>query len=229
MARTVLIAGYGTGISAAVAERFGREGFTLGLVARNAERLATGVKSLAAKGIRAEAFPTDLAVPVAVRSLFERVRAKLGPVTVLHWNAYQGVAGDLLTASTADLRAVFDIPVISLVTAVQAALPDLSTQKDAAVLITNGGLGLFDAAVDQMVVNWGVMGLGVANSAKHKAARLLALKLQPQNIYVGELLVLQAVKGTAWDSGTATLEAATIADRFWAMYSERGPSSAMIG
>ena len=229
MAKLMVIAGYGTGISSAVAERFGREGFTLALVARNAERLAAGVKALGGKGIQAEAFPTDLADPAAVRALFGRIRAKLGPVTVLHWNAYQGGAGDLTTVETAELKAIFDVPVVSLITAIQAALPDLGTQKEAAVLITNGGLGLFDPAVDQLTVDWGAMGLGVANAAKHKAARLLALKLGPQGIYVGELMVLHPVKGTPWDSGNATLEASAIADRFWAMYHERGPSSARIG
>jgi len=215
MTKTMIIAGYGPGISSALAERFGREGFALALVARNGERLAAGVKALAAKGIRAEAFPTDLADPAATRAMVEAVRGKLGPVTVLQWNAYQAAAGDLLTADVASLRSIFDVPVISLVTAVQAALPDLAKQKDAAVLITNGGLGLFDPAVDAMTVGWNAMGLGVANSAKHKASSLLSVKLQPQGIYVGEVLVLQPVKGTAWDSGSSTLEASAIADRFW--------------
>jgi len=229
MTKTMIIAGYGPGISSALAERFGREGFALALVARNGERLAAGVKALAAKGIRAEAFPTDLADPAATRAMVEAVRGKLGPVTVLQWNAYQAAAGDLLTADVASLRSIFDVPVISLVTAVQAALPDLAKQKDAAVLITNGGLGLFDPAVDAMTVGWNAMGLGVANSAKHKASSLLSVKLQPQGIYVGEVLVLQPVKGTAWDSGSATLEASAIADRFWEIYTARGPANVTIG
>jgi NAD(P)-dependent dehydrogenase (short-subunit alcohol dehydrogenase family) len=229
MTKTMIIAGYGPGISSAMAERFGKEGFALALVARNAERLAAGVKILAGKGIRAEAFPTDLADPSAARAMVEAVRSKLGPVTVLHWNAYQGAAGDLLMADVASLRSLFDVPVVSLVTAVQAALPDLASQKDAAVLITNGGLGFFDPAVDAMTVAWNAMGLGVANSAKHKASALLSVKLQPQGIYVGEVVVMGQVKGTAWDNGSATLEAATIANRFWEIYTARGPASVTCG
>jgi NAD(P)-dependent dehydrogenase (short-subunit alcohol dehydrogenase family) len=229
MTKTMIVAGYGPGISSAVAERFGREGFTLALVARNADRLAAGVKALAAQGIRAEAFPADLADPAATRAMVEAVRSKLGPVTVLQWNAYQAAAGDLLTADAASLRSLFDLPIVSLVTAVQAALPDLAKQKESAVLITNGALGLFDPAVDTMTVAWNTMGLGVANSAKHKAAALLSVKLQPQGIYVGEVVVMQVVKGTASDKGSATLEASKVADRFWEIYASRGPASVTVG
>lgn len=228
MTKTMIIAGYGPGISSALAERFGREGFALALVARNAERLRAAAKALGAQGIRAEAFPTDLSDPAATRAMVEAVRDKLGPVTVLQWNAYQVAAGDLMTADVASLRSLFEVPIVSLITAVQAALPDLAKQKDAAVLITNGGLGLSDPAVDAMSVAWNSMGLGVANAAKHKAASLLSVKLQPQGIYVGEVMVMKQVKGTPWDNGSATLEASTVAHRFWEIYAARGPASVTV-
>src|SRR5688572_18270570 len=98
MAKTIVVGGFGSGISAAVAERFGKAGFSVALVARNAERLEAGVKALAAKDIQAAAFPADLSDPAAIPKLVASVRAKLGPVTVLHWNAYAGSGGDLLTA-----------------------------------------------------------------------------------------------------------------------------------
>jgi NADP-dependent 3-hydroxy acid dehydrogenase YdfG len=229
MSKIMVIAGFGTGISMAVAEKFGAEGFTLALVARNSERLAKGVQALAAKGVRAEAFATDLSNPDAVKAVIGQVRAKLGPITVLHWNAYMGAAGDLMTAPSGEIRALFDVPVTSLVMAVQAALPDLGAQKSSAVLVTNGGLGLSDPAADAMAVGWNAMGLAVANAAKHKAVGVLAAKLEPQAIYVGEVVVLQPVKGTSWDSGNATLDASTVAARFWDLYSARGPVSVNVG
>ncbi|HEY8923380.1 MAG TPA: SDR family NAD(P)-dependent oxidoreductase [Polyangia bacterium] len=229
MSKTMLIAGFGPGISMAVAERFGREGFALGLVARNQERLASEAKALAGKGIRAEIFPGDVSDPAGVPKLIAGARAKLGPIGVLHWNAYAGHAGDLLAADAAALRAVFDVPVVSLVTAVQTLLPDLASQPQSAVLVTNGGLALPDPAVDAMAVGWNSMGLAVANAAKHRAVRLLNAKLGPQNVYVGEVMVMRPVKGTPWDDGTSTLEASTIANRFWESYQSRGPVSVTVG
>jgi NAD(P)-dependent dehydrogenase (short-subunit alcohol dehydrogenase family) len=98
-------------------------------VARNVERLQAGVQALEAQGIRAAAFPTDLSDPTATEGLIASVRAKLGPVTVLHWNAYGWGGGDVLKASLAELRAVFDVPVVSLLAALQAALPDLRSVR----------------------------------------------------------------------------------------------------
>ena len=63
MGKTILVVGFGPGISTAVAEKFGSSGFSVALVARNEERLAAGVKALKAKGIEAAAFPADAATP----------------------------------------------------------------------------------------------------------------------------------------------------------------------
>lgn len=221
MAKTIIVGGYGTGISAAVAERFGAEGFSLALVARNAERLGAAVKALEAKGVKAAAFPTDLGDTSAVRALVGKVRSALGPITALHWNAYASEAGDLLSADTAALHRAFDVAVSGLLAAVQEALPDLKQEKESAVLVTNGGYGLFDTMVDAYAIQTNSMGLALANSAKHKLVGLLSQKLKSDGIYVGELMVLGTVKGTAWDSGNATLDPSAIANKFWELYRGR--------
>ena len=170
MSKTILVGGYGPGISSAVAEKFGAEGFSVALVARNAERLAAGVKSLSAKGIRAASFPVDLGDPSAVRELVRNVRATLGPITVLQWTAYAATAGDLLTADRAALHTAFDVAVTGLLAATQEALPDLcKAEGGGALLVTNGGLGFFDPQVDAMAVQWNAMGLAVANAAKPRS------------------------------------------------------------
>jgi hypothetical protein len=111
---------------------------------------------------------------------------------------------------------------------VQAALPDLRANKGA-VLVTNGGLGLLDPQVDAGAVAWKAMGLAVANAAKHKLVRLLAEQLKPDGVYVGEAIVLTAVKGTAWDNGSSKLEATTIAEQFWKLNTERRELSVKVG
>jgi NAD(P)-dependent dehydrogenase (short-subunit alcohol dehydrogenase family) len=227
MTKTIIVGGYGPGISNAVAERFGKEGFNVAIVARNAERLAAGVKALGAKGVRAEAFTADLSQPDQIRSLVPNVRAKLGPISVLQWTAYGSSAGDLTTASTADIRRDLDISVVGLHAAIQESLPDLREQKGA-ILVTNGGLGFFDPQVDKGGVLGNVMGLSIANSAKHKLVRLLAEKLRPDGVYVGEVVVTDVVKGTAFDSGSGKLEPSTIAGKFWDLYQARVDTHAVI-
>ena len=45
--KTLLVCGYGTGISDAVVRRFAAEGFTVGIAARSAEKLAAAKRTLA--------------------------------------------------------------------------------------------------------------------------------------------------------------------------------------
>lgn len=220
MGKTIVICGYGPGISAAVAQRFGREGFQIALVARNEQRLAAGAAALETGGIRAAAFRADLGNEADVERALEAARAALGPITVLHWNAYSTSAGDLLAVDAATTRGVFAVPVVGLLAAVKCALPDLE-RAHGALLVTNGGFGLNDAAIDERAVTFNAMGLALANAAKRKLVGMLAQKLKSRGVYVGEVMVLGSVKGSAWDNGTATLEAATVADAFYDLYVSR--------
>jgi NADP-dependent 3-hydroxy acid dehydrogenase YdfG len=225
MAKTIIVGGFGPGISSAVAERFGAEGFAVALVARNTDRLAEGVAALTAKGIKAVAFPADLGVPAAVKTMIGQVRQTFGPISALHWNAYGGAgAGDLLTADVPAVNNVFDVAVIGLLTAVQESLADLKQAKGA-VLVTNGGLLFNDPNIDELSAKAGLMGLALGNAAKHKLVGLLSQRLKSDEVYVGEVIVTGTVKGTAFDNGSnATLEAPAIAQKFWDLYRGRTES-----
>jgi NADP-dependent 3-hydroxy acid dehydrogenase YdfG len=220
MAPTIVVCGHGPGISDAVARRFGKEGFSVAIVARNEERLRASAESLKAAGVTAQAFATDLADAQAVRRTIQGVRDELGPIEIIHYNAYGGGAGDLATAPTAELRAVFDIAVVGLVTAVQAALPDLEVHKGS-VLVTGGGFAYYEPKIDQMAAQFGAMGLAIGKAAQHKATGILHEALGKRGIYVGEVVVLGMVKGTAFDSGNATIEPSAVAERFWELHRER--------
>ena len=142
MSKTILIVGFGPGVSTAVAERFGAAGFSVALVARSVDRLTAGVEALKAKGVTAAAFPANAGDPGSIRAAVARARAELGPIVVVHWNAFSGgVASDLLAADPATVAGLFDVAVAGLLAAVQEALPDLKRAEDGAVLVTNGAFG----------------------------------------------------------------------------------------
>src|ERR1700759_4130438 len=105
MTKTILVCGYGPGISSAVARQFGGQGFAVALVARRADKLAAGVAALAQSGITAKAFPADLSDPSAVAALVGDVHQSLGPITVIHWNAYAGGGGGLVAPGPRELSA----------------------------------------------------------------------------------------------------------------------------
>ena len=223
-----MVCGYGPGISKAVAEKFGAEGFSVALVGRSADKLAAGVKALEGKGIKAAAVTANFGDPAGAREAVKKVRAALGPITVLEWSAYDGGAGDLTSADSSAIRGSLDVGITGFLATVQEALPDMRKQADAAVLVTNGGLGYVDAKVDAVGVQWNAMGLSVVNAAKNKLIGLLSLKLAPDKIYVGQVMVLGMVKGTAFDNGSATIDPATVAAKFWDLYEARGEIRAEI-
>jgi len=227
MSRTIVVCGHGPGISDAVARRFGREGYSVAIVARNGQRLSTAAAALVAAGVNAKAFPCDLSKSESVRGMIREVHASLGPISVLHWNAYQPGAGDLTTGSLDELRATLEVSVHGLIGAVQESLSDLKAQKGA-VLVTGGGFAFYDPNVDAMAVQFGAMGLAVSKAAQHKAVGLLHTKLAQVGVYVGEVVVMGMVKGTAFDAGNATLEASTIADKFWELNEKREPASVNV-
>jgi len=225
--KTIIVVGFGPGISKAVAEKFGKEGYAVALVGRTESRLQEGVEEFSGKGITAKAFKADVSGIDGAREVVARVKKESGPVHVLHWNAYNGGAGDLTKADPKELLKNIGIATASLVAAFQEALPDLRANKGA-LLVTNGGFGLFDTAVDQAVVQYSAMDIAIANSAKEKLVRVLHHKMKPEGVYVGEVMVTGTVKGTAWDQGNATLEPSMIAGKFWDLFQNRGDMSVTV-
>lgn len=229
MSKSIVVCGFGAGISEAVARKFGLEGFKVALVARSADKLEAAAAKLKADGIEARAFPADLGDLAAIAPLFAAIEKAHGPTTVLHWNAYSGAAGDALTASAEELEAGMRVSVSSLWAATQAVVPSMEGKEGAAVLVTGGGFQTYDPNVDRMIVQFNCMGLGIAKAAQHKLVGLLHEKLAAKGIYVGEVTVMGMVKGTAFDFGNATLEGATVADAFWGIYTERTVVSVPCG
>ncbi len=82
MAKVIIVFGHGPGISDAVARRFGKAGYSVAIVARNADRLTEAAAALTASGIKARAFPADVGQPDAVRKLISNIRVALGPISV---------------------------------------------------------------------------------------------------------------------------------------------------
>jgi len=228
MSKTIVVVGFGPGISTGVAEKFGAEGFSVALVARNEARLEAGVAALKAKGIASAAFPADASDPASIRSAIAKARAALGPITVIHWNAYGGGAGDLLAADPAEVRGVFDVAIVGLLAAVQEALPDLKSTKEGAILVTNGAFGQTTPQMDELATNLKTMGVALANAAKYKLVGLLAQQLKADGVYIGEVMVAGIIKGTAWDTGSGAIEPSKVANTFWELYQARGENRAVV-
>jgi ketoreductase len=102
MTATALITGASGGIGLAIAERLADDGFEPILVARSPQRLDQTVNRLGARfgGRLAESHVCDVADPVSVASLFERLAAKGAHLHVVVNGA--GISGGGITAQVSD-------------------------------------------------------------------------------------------------------------------------------
>ena len=228
MSKVIVVVGYGPGISTAVADRFAAEGFSVALVARGQARLDEGVRGLKAKGVAAAAFTADAGDPAAIRAAIGKARAELGPISVIHWNAFSASAApDILTVDPAAARGLFDVAIVGLLAAVQEALGDLKRAGDGAVLVTNGAFGENTPQIDALANRAGAAGLALANAAKHKLVGLLSQRLKDEGVFIGEVMVAGSIKGTPSDNPQA-MAGSVVADAFWTLYQARGEIRARV-
>ncbi|MFJ9031846.1 SDR family NAD(P)-dependent oxidoreductase [Streptomyces sp. NPDC102274] len=213
----LIVFGYGPGISHATAERFGREGYSLALVARNAERLAEGVARLKAGGIDATAYRADAADPAMIRQTVTRIRNDLGAVSAVLWTAFRsGGVTDVLSTDPGDVNRVFDVGVTGLLTCTREVLDDLKSSAGAAILVANGSVGEHTSESDAFTKFLGIDGVALENAAKSKLVGILAERLREFGVYVGEVTIAGSVKGTPTASPTA-IEPSEIAEKFWSL------------
>lgn len=217
----IVVCGYGAGISNAVARRFGSEGFVVVLIARTKTKLDRAVAELEEMGVTAHAFAGDLSDPAATRSLLQQIGSTIAPITVYFYNALASVDADILDASVAQLEACFSVGITSFLAGLQPCVKQMRGHADAAVLITGGGYARDINEVNTAAVEFNAIGLATVKAAQHKLAKTLSKRLQPEGIYVGEVMVTEIVAQTSFDDGSATLTADTVAAAFWDLYQNR--------
>jgi NAD(P)-dependent dehydrogenase (short-subunit alcohol dehydrogenase family) len=131
MGHTVVVAGVGRTVGAAVARRFAAEGCRVGLFARSSGFIEELTAELRGEGAEALAVPTDVTDPEAVAAGFEAVRDALGPVDVLVLNASAPGGAGPLDTDPADFERTWRVRVRGSLLCVQAAVPDMLDASDA--------------------------------------------------------------------------------------------------
>ena len=225
---TFIVFGYGPGISHATAQRFAREGYTIALVGRSTETLADGVARFKADGIVATAYEADASDPALVREAVARIRKELGTISAVLWTAFRGGAvRNVLDTAPENISEVFGIGVSGLLACTQAALDDLKSSTDAAILVANGALGENTSRADAYAKMLNNDGVALENAAKSKLVGILAERLRDDGIYVGEVTIAGSVKGTA-TAVAGAIEPSKIADLFWSLTRSRDKTRVTI-
>ncbi|NJM29001.1 MAG: SDR family NAD(P)-dependent oxidoreductase, partial [Rhizobiales bacterium] len=102
--KTIFIIGMGPGVSSAVSERFAREGFAVGLVARRVDKLREYQAALSQAGARSAIAAADAAQPGSLTAAMQDLEAELGAPGVLVYNAISHTPGGALALPAEDFE-----------------------------------------------------------------------------------------------------------------------------
>ncbi|MFB6722899.1 SDR family NAD(P)-dependent oxidoreductase [Kribbella sp. NPDC056345] len=137
----IAIVGAGPGLGLSIARLFGRHGFEVALVARDAARLDTLVADLESHGVSAAAFTADVTDRPSLVAAFGQIAKALGPVDVLEYSPATReveMAGPL-EVTPGNLQQQIEYYLYGAVTAAAQVLPAMREAGAGALLFTTGG------------------------------------------------------------------------------------------
>ncbi|SOD85064.1 SDR family NAD(P)-dependent oxidoreductase [Streptomyces sp. Ag109_G2-15] len=207
---TMAIVGAGPGLGAAVARRFGREGYDVALVARDRERLQVLVGELADDGVVARGFAADVRRPEQLVAALKDAAGVLGTIEVLQYSPvpHRDFMRPVLETRHRDLLGPIEFSVYGPVAAVQQVLPGMRALGRGTILFVNGGT----AAVPHPER----AGTSIAFAAESAYGHLLHDRLAPEGIHVAQLVIPGAIT-----PGHVRKDPAVLADTLWGMHRDR--------
>lgn len=205
---TLAIIGAGPGLGAAVARRFGREGFAIALISRDQAKLDALAGELAQDGVTAAGFAADVRDGASLEAALAAAAARLGPITALQYSplpsrAYLEPVLDLTPELALE---ALRFSALGLIHAARAVLPAMRAAGEGSIVLINGGTSVKARA--------GFSGTSVAFPAESAYGEMLHDALAGEGVHVAQLVIPGAIPKLRY-----TLE--EVADRIWDLH--RGP------
>ena len=171
----VFITGASSGIGAALAREFAREGADVALAARRVDRLQALAAEIERTGRRAVVIPCDVTRDGDLERAVKETRAAFGKLDVVVANAGFGVSGTLEALSLDDYRRQLETNVFGVLRTVYATLDDLKK--------TRGRLALIGSVSGHVGVP-GSSAYSMSKFAVHGLAATLGHELAPYGVTV---------------------------------------------
>jgi NADP-dependent 3-hydroxy acid dehydrogenase YdfG len=170
-----VVVGVGAGLGAALSHRFAK-GYAVALVARGKDKLEQIASEIAREGGRAVAIPADTSRADEITGACERVRAELGEVDVLLYNAAMRPFGRLLETKPSTFENTWRVNAFGAFLWSQAVAPAMLVKRKGAILFTGATAGTRPFATSAA--------FGPAKFALRGLAQVMARDLGPQGIHV---------------------------------------------
>ncbi|TKV28494.1 SDR family NAD(P)-dependent oxidoreductase [Arthrobacter sp. NamB2] len=182
---TLAIIGAGRGLGAAVARRFGAEGFSIALISRSQGKVDALAEDLGKAGIHARGFAADVRDPASIAAALEAATETLGPIEVLQYSPLpqKDFMRPVLETTPEDLKGPVEFSIYGPVAAVHQVLPGMRFlgENRGTILFVNGGSAVKPGR--------GVTGTSVAFAGQAAYAQLLHEVLGEEGIHVSQLII----------------------------------------
>ncbi|MGH8111699.1 MAG: SDR family NAD(P)-dependent oxidoreductase [Rhodanobacteraceae bacterium] len=137
--QSMFLIGVGPGIGTAVARRFAREGFALGLVARSRASVDNARRALVADaGRNIETLQADAGNEQALKAALDGLRQKLGVPHVVVYNAGVVKPDTIFELSHAERAARYATNVLGALTTMAHMAPQMAQAGGGTILVTSG-------------------------------------------------------------------------------------------
>ncbi|MFC8785166.1 SDR family NAD(P)-dependent oxidoreductase [Streptomyces nigra] len=230
MSKVLVIFGAGSGLGTALARRFGKEGFSVALVARSADRLQAMAAELGSEGIDATAFPTDLSNPANAATVVQEIKDRYGRIDVVSYQPLpSGTAFVPATQLDAErLSHWVNLFLLTPVAIAHAVLPEMTERNSGGFIVTGG----FTAADPQPYIS----GIGPAMAGIRNFVYSLHGEVADAGVYAGVVTLSALIKNsesynamspeqlaeiTGGTTGMHVIDPDDLAETYWRLFTDR--------
>jgi NADP-dependent 3-hydroxy acid dehydrogenase YdfG len=201
----VIIIGAGPGISNGVAQKFGKEGYKVALIARNAEKLKVLTDDLKAQGIDAIYTVGDVSAEDSLKYALDEITEQEGQAEMILYNPSGASNKDILELDWDTVKATLDISVGGYFNMMKMVLPYYLEQNKGKLFVTGGGLSL--SGDPRMTA------LSVGKAAQRNMVQAFQKKVAGTNVHIAQVIVRGYVQ-----QSDEKYNPAAIAEIFWKLF-----------
>jgi NADP-dependent 3-hydroxy acid dehydrogenase YdfG len=214
---SIVIVGAGPNLGLAIARRFGREGFAVGLVSRTQAKLDDLASQLESEGVTAAGAAADIRDSDALTAAIRSLAGRLGEVEVLEYSPLPApeFMKPILETTVDDVRGPIEFSILGAVAATQAVIGPMRDAGRGTIMFTTGG-----AAINPYPLRAGV---GVSFAGEVAYARMLHDELADSGIHVAHTAIGGRI-APGMDH-----EPSDVADVLWSHHVDRGAFQTRLG
>jgi NADP-dependent 3-hydroxy acid dehydrogenase YdfG len=214
---SIVIVGAGPNLGLAIARRFGREGFAVGLVSRTQAKLDDLASQLESEGVTAAGAAADIRDSDALTAAIRSLAGRLGEVEVLEYSPLPApeFMKPILETTVDDVRGPIEFSILGAFAATQAVVGPMRDAGRGTIMFTTGG-----AAINPYPLRAGV---GISFAGEVAYARMLHDELADSGIHVAHTAIGGRI-APGMDH-----EPSDVADVLWSHHVDRGAFQTRLG